>query len=179
MGQLQFTLLRGTQPQTSLLSALRTACFNPHAHEGRDKNVLLVAVLVLSVSIHAPARGATTMAWRIGSRGQVSIHAPARGATGVAVALTLLSALFQSTRPRGARRRRWPRAAATTGFNPRAREGRDRPVLPSPPRRGCFNPRAREGRNPPACAGETSCSTFQSTRPRGARRWPRRWTGRS
>ena len=98
--------------------------------------------------------------------------------------------LFQSTRPRGARRASCHDTPSMTRFNPRAREGRDK--LPSMPycKRSRFNPRAREGRDnilhqrehhklvsihAPA-RGATSrmacrrnfCS-FQSTRPRGAR----------
>ena len=126
-------------------------------------------VLLIEVSIHAPARGATgrlrrrdRQTGRFNPRAregrdaalraerktaeEVSIHAPARGATrhhpdhdG--------DQQFQSTRPRGARHRsagsRW-REAAFQSTRPRgARLGS--------PRRKCglngFNPRAREGRD--------------------------------
>ena len=54
----------------------------------------------------------------------VSIHAPARGAThGIVTLVTDLQ--FQSTRPRGARRRLPAVGAGAGSFNPRAREGRD------------------------------------------------------
>ena len=59
--------------------------------------------ILLVVSIHAPARGATYPGATSGERSEVSIHAPARGATDAPTPVT-------STR---------------TGFNPRAREGRD------------------------------------------------------
>ena len=55
----------------------------------------------------------------------VSIHAPVRGATHGAVV----------------------QIAVITCFNPRAREGRDRPGLPGGRRARRFNPRAREGRD--------------------------------
>ena len=82
--------------------------------------------------------------------------------------------MFQSTRPRGARRTvraiyyeprkvsiHAPARGATStarpmllfpvSFNPRAREGRDMSLrAPGMPASG-FNPRAREGRDPPAC----------------------------
>jgi len=188
------------------------------------------------VSIHAPARGATTLlqTYRLvvmlfqstrprGARpgsltlqvkqGDVSIHAPARGATKLeskdkgderfqstrprgarraSRRLPIFMWTFQSTRPRGARRasRRlpifmWtfqstrPRGARPVrvvvvkpclfGFNPRAREGRDRfhPARPSP--RSGFNPRAREGRDLLSRIGSALTISFQSTRPRGAR----------
>ena len=56
------------------------------------------------VSIHAPARGATAAPRASAHERRVSIHAPARGATW----------------------RRACRSAQGRGFNPRAREGRDR-----------------------------------------------------
>nr|DAI02677.1 MAG TPA: hypothetical protein [Caudoviricetes sp.] len=59
-----------------------------------------------------------------------------------------MAARFQSTRPRGARpRTASSRSSPPSGFNPRAREGRD--VVPPCGSRlplG-FNPRAREGRD--------------------------------
>ena len=71
--------------------------------------------------------------------------------------------LFQSTRPRGARRRQTP----TYSFNPRARAGRD--CIADVHSR--FNPRARAGRDVvPWYVGRDVDLGFQSTRPRGARR---------
>jgi len=55
-----------------------------------------------TVSIHAPARGATHVATRRLSAHVVSIHAPARGATMIPADLLALLK-FQSTRPREAR----------------------------------------------------------------------------
>ena len=58
------------------------------------------------VSIHAPARGATyDFKVTFDSRGAVSIHAPARGATRQGSGIREVLYRFQSTRPRGARRR--------------------------------------------------------------------------
>ena len=55
--------------------------FNPRAREGRDTNSAILAMGILSVSIHAPARGATSPPRKPRLRRLVSIHAPARGAT--------------------------------------------------------------------------------------------------
>ncbi len=68
------------------------------------------------VSIHAPTRGATH-----GAAGQrrasfVSIHAPTRGATQSPVNL-FRSIMFQSTRPRGARRPHCRRHCRNTGVS--------------------------------------------------------------
>ena len=141
------------------------------------------------VSIHAPARGATCGKLRQmavmssfnprARKGRdlitdktmvvldVSIHAPARGATMISIAVDN-DALFQSTRPQGARLETAVLWVAGSSFNPRARKGRDK-VAPSDdsrsdvsihaPARGAtcsgltitsrirFNPRARKGRD--------------------------------
>ena len=76
------------------------------------------------VSIRAPARGATTSSWAGRNSCNVSIRAPARGATSTAAQSCTVS-MFQSARPRGARPPQPAHAAAASGFNPRAREGRD------------------------------------------------------
>jgi len=55
------------------------------------------------VSIHAPAWGATGHEFALNARQKVSIHAPAWGATAIGKNAPPWAALFQSTRPRGAR----------------------------------------------------------------------------
>ena len=58
-----------------------------------------------SVSIHAPARGATKAAAEAAEMDlPVSIHAPARGATNVLICRPNTTQLFQSTHPHGVRR---------------------------------------------------------------------------
>ena len=54
--------------------------FNPRAREGRDCATLIINAIG-SVSIHAPARGATKEYDESIADDIVSIHAPARGAT--------------------------------------------------------------------------------------------------
>ena len=79
----------------------------------------------LAVSIHAPARGATSRRparWRAFP---VSIHAPARGATWDCTTGACTLTRFQFTRPRGARRPLSGRRKERDSFNSRAREGRD------------------------------------------------------
>ena len=99
--------------------------FNPRAREGRDSLVSSPlapftgfqstrprrarpqssghSISQFTVSIHAPAKGATTLTHSIPLHSVVSIHAPAKGATAGAYA-TDSSSTFQSTRPRRARR---------------------------------------------------------------------------
>ena len=78
------------------------AGFNPRAREGRDR-CTAVQSDVSRVSIHAPARGATSRVYTQKRYASVSIHAPARGATGVRTSMSQAVRMFQSTRPRGAR----------------------------------------------------------------------------
>ena len=59
--------------------------------------------VLIDVSIHAPARGATVAALEASNPALVSIHAPARGATKRPCTQATLSA-FQSTHPHGVRR---------------------------------------------------------------------------
>src|SRR5439155_1069587 len=76
----------------------------------------------------------------------VSIHAPARGATSEEAAKHP-ELQFQSTRPRGARRRKGQGGRRESCFNPRARAGRDWRYLERRFPGGSFNPRARAGRD--------------------------------
>ena len=102
----------------------------------------------LRVSIHAPTRGATKEIDTKGLSLDVSIHAPTRGAT-LSMLAALSTARFQSTHPRGVRRRHRasyrvnkkvsihaPTRGATKiedfahaqeSFNPRTHEGCDQP----------------------------------------------------
>ena len=120
---------------------------NPRARVGHDFGGRF-ATSGLEISIRAPAWGATSEAQRRALPERVSIRAPAWGATCIVwMASTMLS--FQSTRPRGARPRMSGCRYRTTGFNPRARVGRDTLEL--------MHAQVE--------------AEFQSTRPRGARRW--------
>ncbi len=101
------------------------SCFNPRARTGRDARPGSACSPCRLVSIHAPARGATSKGRLLLCWVDVSIHAPARGATSwlrkgwltVSVSIhapargaTMLwdvvckRVKFQSTRPHGARR---------------------------------------------------------------------------
>ena len=74
----------------------------------------------------------------------VSIHAPAWGAT-VALFLIPSHLLFQSTHPHGVRRTSWPRVEAVYGFNPRTRMGCDQGYQVLYGFCYCFNLRTRMG----------------------------------
>ncbi len=145
-----------------------------------------------SVSIHAPARGATCVLDVSAFLSRVSIHAPARGATAACRTVRGLPGCF-NPRPRaggdmsGLCAGRW-----RTCFNPRPRAGGDASSGLSASGSCCFNPRPRAGGDtspkapvsPPwpvsihaPARGATiakhmvrSWQMFQSTPPRGGRR---------
>ena len=143
----QSTRPRGARRAPGEASFVPLSVSIPAPARGATAEVLLDAHPA-AVSIHAPARGATTNPMKPPQLARVSIHAPARGAT--------------SCDPRATPRR--------ARFNPRAREGRDERSTSKRPWVGCFNPRAREGRDLPEHVGRKVGRLFQSTRPRGARR---------
>ncbi len=163
--------------------------FNPRARAGRDGDDGYLQFFG-KVSIHAPARGATSdKNTKLVHNGFQSTRP--RGARHSFYDIIIGICTFQSTRPRGARpkirymdswaimfqstRPRGARLGCQHGcplsvcFNPRARAGRD--VFPCPivPPHLCFNPRARAGRDNRRRSTVNSYNTFQSTRPRGAR----------
>jgi len=132
-------------------------------------------------------------------RGSVSIHAPAWGATYKQAAPFNNSGLFQSTRPRGARRDGYGIGSASAGFqSTRPRGARldsgltdfdNQMVSIHAPAWGAtghfargarkwrsFNPRARVGRDSLWAQSKARRQRFQSTRPRGARQVRQRRT---
>jgi len=74
-----------------------------HAPAWGATRLILEEMKKLFVSIHAPAWGATIEKLAAQNEKLVSIHAPAWGATAVALRWLPVHALFQSTRPHGAR----------------------------------------------------------------------------
>ena len=79
------------------------------------------------VSIHAPGRGATTLANNKTDALVVSIHAPGRGATVAAISASFLRPMFQFTHPGGVRRiRSLIYTEQRLCFNSRTREGCDK-----------------------------------------------------
>ena len=82
---------------------LSTKSFNPRTRVGCDPLAIMLLNTDFSVSIHAPAWGATCPHRRSWHDCGVSIHAPAWGATRLRLILSLATR-FQSTHPRGVRR---------------------------------------------------------------------------
>jgi len=123
------------------------------------------------VSIHAPAWGATAVLRLAAGEKWVSIHAPAWGATVKRIEERIKLVKFQSTRPRGARhlcvfkkRTRSEVSIHAPAWGATLRRSRLSLSLSG------FNPRARVGRDVGTSRFWINNIRFQSTRPRGARR---------
>ena len=123
------------------------------------------------ISIHAPARGATSSFCVSFPRSPISIHAPARGATCYFYFSSPFSVISIHAPARGATQKQSSKAKSMENFNPRSREGSDsdRPVRYRCTERD-FNPRSREGSDINSDCVLSSSLLFQSTLPRGERR---------
>ena len=189
----QSTRPRGARPSNLARWIRPTCCFNPRAHAGRDRYLCVNADKLTNVSIHAPTRGATgddsklaasgefqstrprgaRPGRRAGFCGQCGFNPRAHAGRDAPCRASITGPAFQSTRPRGARRAsRMLARGFRPRFNPRAHAGRDALRQPAvhghvevsihAPTRG-----ATSGLDDDNLRG----ALFQSTRPRGARRF--------
>ncbi len=105
-----FMWFRSTLPRGERLSRDRVdaypICFDPRSRAGSDVKVT-PPFEIYYVSIHAPARGATTNFDRLEHRSPVSIHAPARGATGRPLAVYPTQGCFDPRSRAGSDQRCW------------------------------------------------------------------------
>ena len=147
--------------------------FNPRARVGRDAGIVMDPFRVMEFQSTRPRGARRAARFRRSAAWWVSIHAPAWGATTIAPVSPTSARVFQSTRPRGARLWCAEGCPRQHSFNPRARVGRDG-CAPTDRHafRNRFNPRARVGRDRSCWPNACLRSTFQSTRPRGARHGP-------
>ena len=151
--------------------AMRSRCFNPRSRTGSDDRGVQAAAIGDGVSIHAPARGATTR----------SSSMP-----------LLLSSFNPRSRTGSDCFAWWARPYSLLGFNPRSRTGSD-VSSPNPATSGLmfqstlphgerpqphrlrrigmrrFNPRSRTGSDRPASTHFSPSPMFQSTLPHGER----------
>jgi len=139
---------RTGRDQSHLSTKLPMWRFNPRARTGRDILVTPTSSILALFQSTRP-HGARPLTIALSSRPLVvSIHAPARGATSYPAYPSPSCKSFQSTRPHGARPNRVNHNTEfLVCFNPRARTGRDRRRLRTCARMPGFNPRARTGRD--------------------------------
>ena len=99
----QSTLPRGERLFHSFLSRPILHYFNPRSREGSDSAVLALVPISSQFQSTLPRGERRYLNPRIVVNGTISIHAPARGATLQCSALFHRSVKFQSTLPRGER----------------------------------------------------------------------------
>ena len=122
-----------------------TIDFNPRSREGSDLHRFRHVLVVVGISIHAPARGATFGTLRSIPAASLFQSTLPRGERLLCGANLKLVIQFQSTLPRGERRNTQPRSAERRNFNPRSREGSDDAGAEACYIAAHFNPRSREG----------------------------------
>ncbi len=125
----------------------------------------------ISISIHAPTRGATAKEIRYIYTHDAFQSTHPRGVRRLSMSGRVLARKFQSTHPRGVRLRATIRdLTATAYFNPRTHEGCDSRHSPHRRRhRRNFNPRTHEGCDKIEYGSYSGEKIFQSTHPRGVR----------
>ena len=119
----QSTLPRGER-QICSTTMESSGSFNPRSREGSDGKTSYFHIKY-SVSIHAPARGATPHLLGDFRIICVSIHAPARGATCQRKALIQSKSVSIHAPARGATLSLFHQSFPASRFNPRSREGSD------------------------------------------------------
>ncbi len=162
----QSTHPRGVRREPTSSPRCSDRCFNPRTHVGCDRSARH-GVYDPDVSIHAPTWGATRFFFIIPRHQPVSIHAPTWGATaglitgGALINVSIhaptwgatlkfsasaLSALFQSTHPRGVRRARVNDNIAGVGVSIHAPTwGATALLFHHPTASASFNPRTHVG----------------------------------
>ena len=122
------------------------------------------------VSIHAPARGATS---RAGAGGWDHSGFNPRSRAGSDLGEQTIDAdrdVFQSTLPRGERRKEGVHRSWIRSFNPRSRAGSDRPGRSMEGKTKVFQSTLPRGERPSSTIRCCDAPMFQSTLPRGERR---------
>ena len=99
----------------------------------------------LFISIHAPARGATTVGYVEKTTIEISIHAPARGATRSSACMVRLKRHFNPRSRAGSDGTSSLLSVTFAYFNPRSRAGSDFCDVSVYIKRRYFNPRSRAG----------------------------------
>ena len=165
--QFQSTLPRGERPETPVTSATSITNFNPRSRVGSDFMYRL---------LHQPSKNFNPRS-RVGSdcispvngrKRTISIHAPAWGATKVPCP-DLLQSIFQSTLPRGERRKmmRWKRNPKL--FQSTLPRGERHKLIFHKGHSQKFQSTLPRGERRHHRLGKMAVHRFQSTLPRGER----------
>ena len=112
-----------TSPVAS--SSTSSIYFNPRSREGSDICQPYLAMFLLTFQSTLPRRERRTDCVIPSATSSISIHAPAKGATAFSIVSVSSFALFQSTLPRRERLLMSTKGQRQKNFNPRSREGSD------------------------------------------------------
>ena len=123
---------------------IKSNYFNPRSREGSDLAPITTTLTSNLFQSTLPRGERHRPTDTINQRISISIHAPARGATWDR-AFHESEYIFQSTLPRGERQQPAREAAPEENFNPRSREGSDPAGFAAGRFIINFNPRSREG----------------------------------
>ena len=138
---------------------------------GVRRKLVVSSIIVPSISIHAPAWGATPELAFFRSTENISIHAPAWGATISPSVARSLRYSFQSTHPRGVRLHTLFQSCHTDQISIHAPAwGATSSTFAKLYFGVYFNPRTRVGCDHTGDVVIDSAVRFQSTHPRGVRR---------
>ena len=163
----QSTLPQGERPFL-LITPLHLLNFNPRSRKGSDAERWIKCVGITSISIHAPARGATSRYPSIKIRAANFNPRSRKGSDRYLKCIWMIITKFQSTLPQGERPIMGPFSALASGisihapargatrgygddlvikqdFNPRSRKGSDHFPAISCRIQRYFNPRSRKG----------------------------------
>ena len=167
--------------------------FNPRSREGSDPEGVYVYVIPKKFQSTLPRGERQRAAGNQHGNASISIHAPARGATETAWKLEKTEPYFNPRSREGSDPSSYPFGSISPYFNPRSREGSDQELQKHhswkrisirAPARGAttdidtvyqewsdFNPRSREGSDFCCPSGYLTFCLFQSALPRGERRF--------
>ena len=156
----------------SILNRTSLRYFDLHTARGATIGLAGEVIQLIPISIHAPARGATPGCFLPSSPPGISIHAPARGATSSCwIVWDKQNGISIHAPARGATDQPNRQARVTGDFNPRSREGSDlleqikilavKISIHAPAR----------GATAVGCNTTIPSLGFQSTLPRGERRF--------
>ena len=153
-GCLIWTAFQSTLPQgerqCSKGSATTFVVFQSTLPQGERRLELTAQDIYKPISIHAPARGATSSRPLYTICPAISIHAPARGATPCLLLNTPVHQ-FQSTLPQGERPNSMTATGWTIAFQSTLPQGERPGYTKNNSRPDYFNPRSRKGSDGGAC----------------------------
>ena len=131
--------------QLACLALTARVYFNPRTREGCDYATVHYSLYVEKFQSTHPRRVRRYKKTVGEDIPTISIHAPAKGATCSGQSVYFFLFLFQSTHPRRVRQNLTPPDVIIKYFNPRTREGCDSTNLSNLTQHLYFNPRTREG----------------------------------